>query len=156
ATRAADATRCSGTLGYIAPEVFDGNYSPRSDVFALTATLFHLVVGHKPFDSKSLSESRRQAAAGLAATALSALPAAVAEIVRAGLEPVLERRTDLLAFAAMLRGCHTAGLADRLRALSADRPRVVKLNVTVSTANEKELIFRTVFSGSVTESTAVL
>jgi hypothetical protein len=53
-----------------------------------------------------------------------------------------------VAFTAMLRGCHNDGLAGRLRTLGGPTTRAVRLNVTVSTANEKDLVFRTVFRGA--------
>jgi hypothetical protein len=88
-----------------------------------------------------------QAAEGIPEAALAALPAGLASVIRAGLEPDPKRRPDLAAFTAMLRGCHTSGLADRLRALPDPGQPSVRLRVTVSTASEKDLNFRTVFRG---------
>src|SRR5207247_664514 len=42
------------------------------------------------------------------------------------------------------------GLADRLRALVGERARAVRLDVTVPTGSEKDLVFRTVFTGPMT------
>jgi hypothetical protein len=156
AAHSADAAGCCGTLGYMAPEVFGGTNSAKTDVFALAATLFHLVAGRKAFDSRTLVMARMQAEAGLSEAALAGLSAGVATVVRAGLDPDTARRPDLAAFTALLRGCHTAGLADRLRAISGTAPRGVKLDVTVSTASEKDLLFRTVFAGSVADAAAAL
>jgi hypothetical protein len=147
---------CSGTPGYMAPEVFRGGASERTDVFALAATLFYLVTGRKPFDSRDLLTNRQQAESGIPEPALGGLPTRVAAIIRAGLDPNPDRRPNLAEFTAMLHGCHTGGLADRLRAMTPERPKGVKLQVTIATANEKELIFRTVFTGEVTTGTPLL
>jgi hypothetical protein len=134
AAHAAAATGCCGTPGFMAPELLAGAASAKSDVFALAATLCYLATGRKPADDLA---------------AVDVHPAALAAAVRAGLDPDPGRRADLAGFAARLRGCHTAGLADRLRVAAADRPRAVRLAVTVSTAAEADLAFRTVFSGPV-------
>jgi serine/threonine protein kinase len=39
-----------GTFGYMAPEQFAGHAKPTSDLYALGATLLHLVTGHPPSD----------------------------------------------------------------------------------------------------------
>jgi hypothetical protein len=154
AAHAAAATGCCGTPGFMAPELLDGAASAKSDVFALAATLFYLVTGRKPYDRTPLAARAGMDADGEAAA--GQLPPALAAAVRAGLDPDPGRRADLAGFAARLRGCHTAGLADRLRAAAADRPRAVRLTVTVSTATEADLAFRTVFSGPVGDSRAVV
>jgi hypothetical protein len=148
ASDAAAAAGCCGTPGYMAPELYEGMASAKTDVFALAATLFHLVTGRPPFDPHDVLTSLMQASAGPNEAALAGLPAGLAAVLRAGLEPSADRRPDLAAFAAQLRGCHTAGLADRLRALADPGPRGVKLDVTVSTASERELVFSTVFAGA--------
>jgi serine/threonine protein kinase len=47
-----------GTIPYMAPECFDGNYSVASDVFALGVTLYYLLSGAFPFESVPPSERR--------------------------------------------------------------------------------------------------
>jgi eukaryotic-like serine/threonine-protein kinase len=37
-----------GTMGYAPPELFSGNVDPRSDIYSLGATLFHLLTGADP------------------------------------------------------------------------------------------------------------
>jgi serine/threonine-protein kinase len=37
-----------GTMGYAPPELFSGNVEPRSDIYSLGATMFHLLTGADP------------------------------------------------------------------------------------------------------------
>src|SRR5207237_8552984 len=111
AAHTADVAGCCGTPGYMAPEVFDGKASAKTDVFALAASLFYLVTGRKPFESRNLLDGRRAAATGLSETALTGLPTPLQPVIRDGVDPDAERRPHLAAFAALLRGCHTGGLA---------------------------------------------
>ena len=43
-----------GTMGYAPPELFSGNVEPRSDLYSLGATLFHLLTGADPQDNPLL------------------------------------------------------------------------------------------------------
>lgn len=43
-----------GTMGYAPPELFSGQVEPRSDVYSLGATMFHLVTGSDPQDNPLL------------------------------------------------------------------------------------------------------
>jgi len=43
-----------GTMGYAPPELFGGRVEPRSDVYSLGATMFHLVTGSDPQDNPLL------------------------------------------------------------------------------------------------------
>ncbi|HZS07273.1 MAG TPA: protein kinase [Blastocatellia bacterium] len=43
-----------GTMGYAPPELFAGNVEPRSDIYSLGATMFHLLTGHDPQDNPLL------------------------------------------------------------------------------------------------------
>jgi serine/threonine protein kinase len=148
AAHAGDARACCGTPGYMAPELGDGMASAKTDVFALTATLFQLATGRKPFNTPDLLTGLCEAGAGISEAALAGMSEGLAAVVRAGLAPDPARRPELAAFTAMLRGCHNDGLASRLRALAPPATRAVQLNVTVSTASEKDLIFRAVFRGT--------
>src|SRR6476619_740843 len=37
-----------GTMGYAPPELFSGNVEPRSDIYSLGSTMFHLLTGADP------------------------------------------------------------------------------------------------------------
>jgi serine/threonine-protein kinase len=43
-----------GTMGYAPPELFSGNVGPRSDIYSLGATMFHLLTGADPQDNPLL------------------------------------------------------------------------------------------------------
>ncbi len=43
-----------GTMGYAPPELFSGNVEPRSDLYSLGATMFHLLAGADPQDNPLL------------------------------------------------------------------------------------------------------
>lgn len=43
-----------GTMGYAPPELFSGQVEPRSDLYSLGATMFHLLTGADPQDNPLL------------------------------------------------------------------------------------------------------
>lgn len=43
-----------GTMGYAPPELFSGKVTPRSDIYSLGATMFHLLTGSDPQDNPLL------------------------------------------------------------------------------------------------------
>lgn len=43
-----------GTMGYAPPELFSGKVTPRSDIYSLGATMFHLMTGADPQDNPLL------------------------------------------------------------------------------------------------------
>lgn len=43
-----------GTMGYAPPELFSGKVEPRSDIYSLGATMFHLLTGRDPQDNPLL------------------------------------------------------------------------------------------------------
>jgi len=54
-----DATNIAGSPLYMAPEMFDGEVSPQSDVYALGMLLFEVLTGAPPFAADSMSRIRR-------------------------------------------------------------------------------------------------
>jgi serine/threonine protein kinase len=141
------------TLGYAAPEVLDpqGQATVKSDVFALAATLHHLLVGRPPYTAVSREASLAQVQAGLvgpmeAPAPLPRVPRGVEEVVRGGLEPDPDRRPGLAEFRAMLKGVHVRELAAELRELALRSTCPTRLEVTLSSADERDKTFRHVLS----------
>ena len=103
----------AGTPGYMPPEQMEGNEDPRSDLFALGATLYVLACGKRPFGAGA--PALRRTILVEQALADPAFLAAVDERV-AGLGPLLHRcfRAD-----PNQRFSSAAELADALRAVRA-------------------------------------
>jgi tRNA A-37 threonylcarbamoyl transferase component Bud32 len=146
AARLEQAGGIAGTPGFIAPELDGGQASAGSDVFSLAATLFCLVAGRPPFATANLMAGLQQARAGLGrpVAALSRVPQAIEDVIRAGLEPDPARRADLATFTARLRGAHLQTLADKLLECSRRAASRVNLRVSVWAADERDLVFRPV------------
>jgi len=53
-TRQEKGVTAVGTMGYAPPELFSGRVEPRSDVYSLGATMFHLLTGADPQDNPLL------------------------------------------------------------------------------------------------------
>jgi serine/threonine protein kinase len=73
-----------GTIGYMAPELLDGDrerLGPWTDVFALGAVLFELVAGRPPFHGRTVSEAARSIRED-AVPDLPGAPRALSEFVR--------------------------------------------------------------------------
>ena len=73
-----------GTIGYMSPELLDGNrdqLGPWTDVFALGALLYELIAGKPPFSGKNLREAAQSVREG-AVAALPETPPLVTQLVR--------------------------------------------------------------------------
>ena len=140
----------TGTAGYLAPELLDQPASVQSDVFALAATLFHLVTGRPPFATRDPYTSLRESQAGLPQPhpALSQLPRGIEEVIRAGLEPDPARRANLERFLALLRTAHHHQLVEQLRTLAERSSGWTGLQVAVSASAVQPLAFRPVLTCS--------
>ena len=57
-------TSVYGTVGYAAPELYQGHSEPRSDVYSLAATAYHLLTDDDPRDHPSQYPQLEYAAAG--------------------------------------------------------------------------------------------
>jgi predicted Ser/Thr protein kinase len=138
------------TLGYAAAEVLGGKPVLASDVFALAATLYHLLTGRPPFATDDLTENLKQVRAGLPqpAPALAPFPRPAEEVIRAGLDPDPQRRPDVDEFRTRLRAVPQEVLADELRRLARSAGCDVRLDVTVSVADKAEKVFRPVLTCS--------
>jgi serine/threonine protein kinase len=69
-----------GTVGYAAPELYQGHSEPRSDVYSLAATAYHLLTDDDPRDHP------------LQYPLLDTLPPALADILRAALATEVDQR----------------------------------------------------------------
>lgn len=94
-----------GTVGYAAPELYQGRSEPRSDVYSLAATAYHLLTDDDPGDHPGRFPQ------------LEALPPALADILRAALAEKVEERLTATRFRQQLEG-YLAGLTGPLRALT--------------------------------------
>jgi serine/threonine protein kinase len=94
-----------GTVGYAAPELYRGHSEPRSDVYSLAATAYHLLTDDDPRDHPAQYPQ------------LDTLPAPLADILRAALAPEIEDRPTAAEFREQLDG-FLGGQMARLRLLT--------------------------------------
>jgi serine/threonine protein kinase len=124
----------AGTPPFMAPEAFDGDISAALDTYGLAASLFWLIAAQPPFPARSREALLRAIATGLPRPEprLAALPAALEEMVRAGLAARPEYRPLLAQFAAALRGALNLVLADALTLPQTQPQAPVGLHLLVS------------------------
>jgi serine/threonine protein kinase len=134
AARLADPGTVAGSPLYMAPEAFDGRVSPALDVYGLASTLFHLTTGSAPFPGPQIADLRLQIARGLPDPdpRCRDLPEPLERIIRAGLAAEPERRPDLRAFVAALRGTLNQLLADTLTLLPAGGRHLAPVDLRLS------------------------
>jgi serine/threonine protein kinase len=94
-----------GTVGYAAPELYHGHSEPRSDVFSLAATAYHLLTDDDPRDHPFQYPH------------LDAMPVRLADILKGALAEEIEERPTATEFRQQLEG-YVAGLTGPLRALT--------------------------------------
>ena len=89
-------TTAAGTVGYAPPEQYEGKTEPRSDVYALAATLYHLLTNDDPQDH-AFSFPR-----------LDQLPSDVNQLLRRALESDVSRRISSANFRQRIQARVTA------------------------------------------------
>jgi serine/threonine-protein kinase len=94
-----------GTVGYAAPELYQGHSEPRSDVYSLAATAYHLLTDDDPRDHPAQYPR------------IDALPSALADILRAALANDVDDRITATQFRQQLER-YLGGLTGPLRALT--------------------------------------
>jgi len=94
-----------GTVGYAAPELYEGHSEPRSDVYSLAATAYQLLTDDDPRDHPAQYPQ------------LDSLPAPLADMLRAALAPQVDKRLTATQFREQLES-YLAGQTAPLRALS--------------------------------------
>ncbi len=62
-----------GTPGYAAPEQYQGHMSPKSDIYGLAATLYHLLTGDDPSCTRHISQRWRGCRSAILAVLMPAL-----------------------------------------------------------------------------------
>jgi serine/threonine protein kinase len=136
AARLADSRTVAGTPLYMAPEAFDGQSTPAGDVYGLAASLFTLVTGRVPFPAATRGELLERARRGLPdrEPLFAGVPERLERVIRAGLAAAPERRPELGAFVADLRGSLNRLLADSLvlPAAPGREAAAVELRLTVA------------------------
>jgi len=117
----------AGTPAYMAPEMFEGQVSPRSDVYALGITGFELLTGAPPFRGTIDEVREKHHVSELPADALkkSGAPKAVIE--------VLERATNKKS---MYRYKTAAQFARELRGACPDLPTPLQVEVALFAAGD--------------------
>jgi serine/threonine-protein kinase len=116
ADRLANSGQVAGTPLYMAPEAFTGRNTPAGDVYGLAASLFALMTGRVPFPAATRADLVERIHRGLPdpEPLLAGVPQRLEQIIRSGLAATPERRPELRAFVADLRGSLNRLLADSL------------------------------------------
>src|SRR5262245_45763977 len=112
----AERGEAAGTATYMAPEALRGRGGLAADVYALAATLFHLITGEPPFAAETWQELASLIARGLPDPdpRCARMPEAIERVIRRALVADPVRRSGLAEFAAGLRGSLNQLLADSL------------------------------------------
>jgi tRNA A-37 threonylcarbamoyl transferase component Bud32 len=100
-----DRAEIYGTIGYAAPELFHGRSEPRSDIYSLAATAYHLLTDDDPRDHP------------MQYPLLDTLPAALRELLQQALSHDIDDRPEATGFRQQLER-YLAGMTGPLRALT--------------------------------------
>jgi serine/threonine-protein kinase len=130
--RLVETGKVAGTIPYLAPEAFDGSLHPALDVFALAATLFHLITGEVPFPARDEIDHIGLVLDGLPDSdpRCSSMPAAIERLLRQALAADPAQRPTLAEFVTGLRGALNRLLVDSLCLPAGQAP--VNLHLEVS------------------------
>ncbi len=79
-----------GTVGYAAPEQYQGAAEPRSDVYALAATLYHVITGDDPTENPNKYPK------------LATMPGNLRKALESALEPDVKKRITAAEFRKLL------------------------------------------------------
>lgn len=122
-----------GTMGYAPPELFGGNVDPRSDIYSLGATLFHLLTGADPQANPLLIFDFKK----------NPRPRQINTVLSAGIDGIISKAVD---YDPASRFQSAAEMGDALRALrEGGVPRTSRSQTSARVAPVDEV--GTVFCG---------
>ena len=130
-------TSVAGSPGYMPPEAFLGQYSEKTDVYSLAATLFRFVVGEVLFPGARLAQVPKLAEQGLAADdrRLAVAPSFVESLIRCALSVDPSRRPTAKEFAEKLRAGLNQSITSVWVAADAAETSPVKLAIQIRKSN---------------------
>jgi serine/threonine protein kinase len=91
------AGQCVGTVDYMAPEILEGRYDHRCDIWSLGIILFMLLTGSRPFVGQNTSETKQKIKAEDPAYDIripNAPPTVISPMARDLLEKMLKKNPD--------------------------------------------------------------
>ncbi|MFH1923024.1 MAG: protein kinase [Planctomycetota bacterium] len=117
----------AGARAYLAPEVRNNApHSVKSDVYSLSASLYHFVVGYPPGREPDPREALQR----------QGIPDPLQRAILSGLEPDPEYRNDLASLIGLLADCYWFPVRERLSTLPLYEKSKVGLRTSVHIADE--------------------